>query len=86
MCLCPSNFPKTVFAIRFSTKTEEKKHDIVDVQLFVNKENVDKLSSYTQFIVWCSAQKHNLNWNAYIYNWPKQYQTKMHQIIASLSL
>jgi hypothetical protein len=32
----------------------------MDVQLFVHNENVDKLNSYTQFIVCCSAPEHNL--------------------------
>jgi hypothetical protein len=46
--LYPSHFPKTVFTInplQYSTKTE-KKHDIMDVQLIVHKENIYKLQLY----------------------------------------
>jgi hypothetical protein len=31
------------------------------VQLLGDMDNVDKVSSYMQFIVYCSAQEHNLN-------------------------
>jgi hypothetical protein len=52
----------------------------MDLQHYVRKENVDKLSRCTQFIVCYSTQQHNLHWNIYVlYNWSRQYQTDMHQ-------
>jgi hypothetical protein len=51
----------------------------MDVRHYVGKKNGDDFNSSTQFIVCYSTQNKNLHWNLYIFNWSKQYQTKMHQ-------
>jgi hypothetical protein len=82
ICLYPSYRHNTVFTISpipFSTKTEEKINNIMVLRHCVRKENGDDFNIWMQFIVCYSTKQHNLHWNLYIYNWSKQYQTKMHQ-------
>jgi hypothetical protein len=70
--LCPSHLPKVFLLLaHFNFRPIHNKTYMISY-IFVHKENGNKLSSCTQFIVCCSAPKHTLNWNLYIYNWSKQ--------------